>query len=229
MSPVLQALDDDGDRSLAAVIARQLAAGIVSGALAPGERLRQDHVAAAFRASHVPVREAFRRLEAQGLAVAEPRRGVRVAPLHPADILETAEMRAALEGLALRHALARMTAADLDAARASLDQEAAAGSDLAGLEAANRRFHTAILAPCAMPRLLATVESLHAVAARHLFAAWRHLDWEARSASEHRAVLAAVEARDRKRAATLLAAHILAAGRALAAALDYNRRPLSQD
>ena len=72
---------DEDDGTLAGRIARTLADRIVAGTIAPGTRLRQDHVAAEFRASHVPVREAFRRLEAQGLVDNEPRRGARVPPL----------------------------------------------------------------------------------------------------------------------------------------------------
>src|SRR5438270_404379 len=64
------------DRSIATEIARDLGRRIVTGVIAPGEWLRQDHVAEEFRASHVPVREAFRRLEAQGLVQSEPRRGI---------------------------------------------------------------------------------------------------------------------------------------------------------
>ncbi|MEZ0003460.1 DNA-binding transcriptional MocR family regulator [Sinorhizobium fredii] len=89
------------DDTLASRISRALAERIISGALSPGERLRQDHVAEEFGASHVPVREAFRRLEAQGLAVSEPRRGVRVASFDLKEVREVAEMRAALEVLAL--------------------------------------------------------------------------------------------------------------------------------
>src|ERR1700744_409444 len=93
-------LDIEDDRSIAAQISRVLAARIVAGEIAPGLALRQDHIATEFRASHVPVREAFRRLEAQGLIVSEPRRGVRVAPLDAAIVLEVTKMRAALEELA---------------------------------------------------------------------------------------------------------------------------------
>lgn len=206
------------DRSLAAAIARALEARIVSGALAPGVRLRQDAVAAEFRASHVPVREAFRRLEAAGLAVAEPRRGVRVAPLAPADVLEVAAMRAALEALALRHALPRLTRADLAAARTATE-EGAQGREIAAWEEANRRFHAALLAPCAMPRLLAAIADLHRMGARHLHATWRDLHWQPRSDAEHRAILAAVEAGDVEKACDLLSAHVADAGEALAAAL----------
>ncbi|KAJ34563.1 GntR family transcriptional regulator, partial [Agrobacterium tumefaciens] len=100
--------------TIAARISRTLADRIVRGELSPGERLRQDHIAAEFGASHVPVREAFRRLEAQGLAASIPRRGVRVADFGLDDVREVAEMRAALEVLALRHAIPNMTSAILD-------------------------------------------------------------------------------------------------------------------
>jgi DNA-binding GntR family transcriptional regulator len=207
------------DRSLAAAIARALETRIISGALGPGVRLRQDAVAAEFRASHVPVREAFRRLEAIGLAVAEPRRGVRVAPLTPADVLEVAAMRATLEPLALRHALPRLTKADFTAIRTAIE-EGARGTEIADLEEANRRFHAALLTPCAMPRLLAAIAGLHRMGARHLHATWRGLNWKPRSDAEHGAILAAVEAADAEEACYLLSAHVAAAGEALAAALS---------
>lgn len=209
-----QITEPDLDRSLAGQIARTLADQIISGAIAPGARLRQDHVATEFRASHVPVREAFRRLEAQGLVRNEPRRGVSVLPLDPGAILEVTEMRAALEALALRHALDRIGPADILAARAAL-AEGEASTDLTVWEAANRRFHRALIAPCGMPRLLATIDDLHGAGARFLFATWRELDWRPRSDQEHHAILAAVEHGDRDAACALLDRHIRDAGQAL--------------
>jgi DNA-binding GntR family transcriptional regulator len=203
----------DEDRSVTAEIARVLAGRIVSGVLAPGARLRQDHVAAEFGASHVPVREAFQRLDALGLVVTEPRRGVRVAPMDAADVLEVSEMRAELEGLALRHAAARLTAEDFRAAR-SVEGD---------LEAANQAFHRILTRGCGMPRLLASIEALHHAAARHLHAAWQELDWQARSDAEHEGILAVLEAGDVEAAARLLAVHIRAAGRAVAERLGQKR------
>src|ERR1700759_2247116 len=95
-------------------IARVLAERIVSGELTPGIPLRQDRVAAGFESSHVPAREAFQLLRAQGLLVSEPRRGMRVAPLDPSSMQEIVEIRAALETLALTHAAPRMNAASFD-------------------------------------------------------------------------------------------------------------------
>jgi len=83
---------DENDRSITGQIARALAQRIVAGVLLPGAPIRQDRVAEEFRASHVPVREAFRKLEAQGLVVSEPRRGVRVAPIDPAPRMPTLMM-----------------------------------------------------------------------------------------------------------------------------------------
>ncbi|TIW71002.1 MAG: GntR family transcriptional regulator, partial [Mesorhizobium sp.] len=102
--------------TIAVRISKELADRIISGAIEPGSRLRQDHVAEEFKTSHVPVREAFRRLEAQGLAISEPRRGVRVASFDLGEVREVAEMRAALEVLALRHAAPHLTASILDQA-----------------------------------------------------------------------------------------------------------------
>src|ERR1700743_711532 len=95
-------------------IARVLAERIVSGRLLPGTPLRQDRIAEEFEASHVPAREAFQLLRAQGLVISEPRRGMRIAPLDPASVQELVEIRAALETLALKLAVPRMNAACFD-------------------------------------------------------------------------------------------------------------------
>lgn len=208
----------DKDRTLAGVIARALADRIVAGEIAPGSRLRQDHIAAEFEASHVPVREAFRRLEAQGLAVSEPRRGARVPPLDPAAIRETTIMRAALEALALEHALPHLTPADLAEAHTAL-AESEASTDIRLWEAANRRFHRALTAPCGMKRLIAAIDDLHQASARFMFACWRDLDWQKHSAPEHHRMLDAIEAGDGATAVQLLRDHVTAAGEALISAV----------
>jgi DNA-binding GntR family transcriptional regulator len=204
----------DPDLSVAGRIASALADRIVSGALAPGSRLMQDHVATEFSASHVPVREAFRKLEAQGLIVSTPRRGVRVSELDAGVVQEVTEMRAALEGLALHHALPRLGRADLDTARKAL-VDGEASDQIAAWEAANRRFHLAITAPCSMPRLMAAIGDLHRSDARFLYATWKELDWQPRSEKEHWAILNALRRGKGDRARELLEAHVREAGKAL--------------
>ena len=104
-------------------IAETIGERIISGALQPDMPLRQDHVAREFNSSHVPVREAFRQLEAQYLVVGVPRRGVRVAPLDAHSVKEIAEMRAALEVVALRNAAPRLTSAHLAGIELALIEE----------------------------------------------------------------------------------------------------------
>ncbi len=200
------------DDTIANRISRVLAERIIHGELAAGLRLRQDHIAEEFGASHVPVREAFRLLEAQGLAISEPRRGVRVASFDLGQVREVAEMRAALEGLALRHAAPHLTSAILDAAETAT-REGDAAADVRAWEAANRRFHTLILAPCGMPRLLAAIDDLHAASARFLFSAWQS-GWETRTDQDHRAILAALRQGRAEDAAAILGQHVLRIGKA---------------
>lgn len=192
--------------TLAVRLSKVLAERIISGELEAGSRLRQDHVAEEFGASHVPVREAFRRLEAQGLVVSEPRRGVRVAGFSVYEVREVAEMRAALEVLALRNAAPHLTKAMLDAAEEAtrLGERA---PDVEAWEAANRTFHRLILTPCAMPRLLKAIDDLHSASARFLFSGWR-AEWEAPTDRDHMAILAALREGDVETAATVLARHV---------------------
>ena len=194
------------DDTIAVRISKSLAERIISGALEPGARLRQDHIATEFGTSHVPVREAFRLLEAQGLAISEPRRGFRVAAFDLADVKEVAEMRAALEVLALRHAAAHLTPAILDQAEKAT-REGDRSPDVRSWEEANRSFHRTILAPCGMPRLLAAIDDLHAASARFLFAAWRS-EWESRTDLDHLAILGALRQGQIDNAAAILGRHV---------------------
>ena len=188
-----------------------LADQIIRGTLPPGEKLRQDHIAKAFDTSHVPVREAFLKLEAHGLAVSLPRRGTRVSELDTAELREITEMRTALEVLALQHAGMQMTSADLhraEEARKACD----AAEDLPTWEARNRAFHRAILTPCHMPRLLATIDDLHIASARHLLANWKS-GWVQREDRDHAAILTLLRRRDVSGACELLRRHLRKADR----------------
>ena len=193
--------------TIATRIAGAIAEQIISGALPPNAPLRQDHVARQFKSSHVPVREAFRQLEAQHLVVSIPRRGVRIAPLDAASVREIAEMRAALEVVALRHAASRMTPAHLAKIELALI-ECDNAETLGNFEAANRAFHQALVMPCGMPRLLASLDGLQLANSRLVFATARHAGWQPRSNQDHRHILHALRARNFDQACSLLARHI---------------------
>ncbi|WP_166301018.1 MULTISPECIES: GntR family transcriptional regulator [unclassified Bradyrhizobium] len=188
-------------------IAGAIGERIISGELLPDAPLRQDHVAREFHSSHVPVREAFRQLEAQHLVVAVPRRGVRVAPLDTKSVKEIAEMRAALEVVALRNAAPRFTSAHLARIELALI-EGDNAETVQDFEMANRAFHHALVAPCAMPRLLASLDGLQLANSRLVFAMARNAGWRPRPSQDHRMILQAVRARNIEQACSLLARHI---------------------
>lgn len=206
------------DSGLVHRIETQLRQMIVRGELADAAKLRQDHIAAEFGATAAPVREALRRLENARLVISRPRRGVVVAPILPGDALEVAEMRAALESLALRLALPRSAAADATAAADAIEK-VNRSADIGEWLAANRDFHLALYRPCCRPRLLDAIQDLWLTGDRHLYRVWATLDYKSQSQDEHRAILAACAAQDADAAAALLTRHILEAGAALEATL----------
>jgi DNA-binding GntR family transcriptional regulator len=197
----------DENATVATRIAEAIAERIIAGTLKPDMPLRQDHVAREFSSSHVPVREAFRQLEAQHLVVALPRRGVRVAPLDAGSVREISEMRAALEVVALRHAAPRLTPARLARIELALI-EGDNAETLQEFEAANRGFHQALVMPCGMPRLLASLDGLQRANSRLVFAMARSSGWRPRSNQDHRLILGALRGRDIEQACSLLARHI---------------------
>ncbi len=188
-------------------IAEALIERIVAGELSPGAPLRQDHVAAEFGASHVPVREALHFVRAQGLAVSEPRRGIRVAPMDAMHQQEVIEMRAALELLAFRHAGKQHSARHLAAIEGAVVAGEKAGS-IVEWERANREFHAALVVPCQMKWLLSFLEQLRLAHSRIVISMERTAGWQPRSNHDHRQIYAAVKGRDHQRATLLLTRHL---------------------
>ncbi|TWA92030.1 GntR family transcriptional regulator [Bradyrhizobium stylosanthis] len=195
------------NRTTSGRIAESIGERIINGALQPDSPLRQDHVAREFNSSHVPVREAFRQLEAQHLVVSAPRRGVRVAPLDTNSVKEIAEMRAALEVVALRNAAPKLSSVHLARIELAIF-EGDNAKTIEDFEMANRAFHYALVAPCAMPRLLASLDELQLANSRLVFAMARTAGWRPRSNQDHRLILQALRGRNLDQACNMLARHI---------------------
>ncbi len=87
---------------------------ILSGVLGPGARLRQEELAEVFGTSRIPVREALRALEYEGLVSSEPHRGFTVTALDADDVEEVYALRILLESEAVRLALPLLTDEDLE-------------------------------------------------------------------------------------------------------------------
>jgi DNA-binding GntR family transcriptional regulator len=102
LSGSLDALDEH--HPLSDRVYRKLLDAIIDGRLAPGQWLRQEALAQELGTSQLPVREAIRRLAAEGLAVRIPYKGVQVVEYSPEDILDMFHIRLVLESLAARYA-----------------------------------------------------------------------------------------------------------------------------
>lgn len=200
-----------GDR--AQHLAKALRVSIVSGELSPGAPLRQEELARRYETSRIPVREALRLLQAQGLVHLEPNKGAVVAPLDAAELRENIEMREAAEVLALRTALPHLSNAQIDEAAAIQDE--IESSDVSQYGRLNKSFHMTLYGPCDRPRLLEHIAGLHDIAERCLGVALSQLDYVSRSSTEHRGILDACYARDTEAAITFSSRHILDAGRSL--------------
>ncbi|HWI83817.1 GntR family transcriptional regulator [Ramlibacter sp.] len=159
-------------------VARLLRQAILEGALPGGSVIRQEEVARKFGVSRVPIREALLKLEGEGLVETQPRKGVVVTVLSTDDFEEILEMRFALESLAIERAAQRFSAANTAAAMAVVEQARTILKSKRNLDLAhefesrwgelNWSFHRRLYEPAGRPRLLATIENLQQLFARHL-------------------------------------------------------------
>ncbi len=118
-----------------------LLGAIDDGSLPPGSRLREQELAARFRISRTPVREALKRLEVMGLVAHEPHHGAVVAALDHGQTVELYQVREVLEGTAAGLAAVHATAAEIELLRAMVTADHARTGDPAALARSNRQFH----------------------------------------------------------------------------------------
>jgi DNA-binding GntR family transcriptional regulator len=121
-------------------IADALRASILSGELAPGERIRQEDIADQFGASRIPVREALRILVTDGLVKMVSNSGAWVSSLTQAECSEHYQMREQLEPLLLRYSLPHLTPEDLEKLSA-LTEQMKQTSDMEAFMRLDREFH----------------------------------------------------------------------------------------
>jgi DNA-binding GntR family transcriptional regulator len=201
-------------RTATSFVSETLRTAILTGTLDDGAALRQDDLAAAFGVSRMPIREALRRLEAEGLVDFQPHKGAIVALLPRDEIWEVYEMRVMAETFALRLSLPHLTVAAMDRAGALLD-ELDTERDVTRLGLLNRQFHATLFSGAQRKRLAALIDQLHNAVDRYLRVLLTSLDYEQRSQDEHRAILAACRAGDVDGAVEALRRHLTGGGRVM--------------
>ncbi len=199
------------DRIIAEAAARKLTAqdlvltsmreAILTAALPPGTRLRQEKLAEAFGTSRIPVREALRALEYEGLVTSLPYRGFTVTELDADDIEEVYDLRVLLESHAVRLAVPLITDEDL-AALERLYAEMRDAEQGDQQLAARERFYIRLYSISGRPRLVSLIARLRKEVARSL--RWPTLQ---HAPEHHEQFFEAIRSGDADGAASRLANH----------------------
>ncbi|MFF3630949.1 GntR family transcriptional regulator [Streptomyces sp. NPDC002164] len=190
-------------------IAHHLREAILNGEIAPGEPIRQEKVAERFGTSRLPVREALRILEAEGLTEHRPNRGARVPRLGSHEVGVVYHMRERLEPLALAESLPHLTEDDFRALD-EIQRRIEAADDLLEFLALDREFHLRSYSGCRTDHLSSVVVRLWN-STQHHRRVFMRLGGSGRRwvvNAEHRLLLEAIERRDPVDAGRVLEGHI---------------------
>jgi DNA-binding GntR family transcriptional regulator len=200
------------------LVADVLREAITTGRLRANEPLPQDEIADQLRVSHIPVREALRQLQSEGLVTYQANRGVTVAALTTAEIREIYEIRILLETAAIRAATSRLSPVQLEQAHVIL-AKAERATDGASWGALDVQFHQLIYHLDDRPRLGEMIAGLLRRVDRYWLSHGLMLKHRAEFEAEHRELLSALARRDADAAVSLLERHLTGASELLVAEL----------
>ncbi len=190
-------------------VADHLRRAILAGEITPGEWIRQEEIAERLGSSRLPVREALRILEAEGLTEHERHRGARVPSLSMHEVDVVYRMREQLEQLAIAESVPHLTAGDLRAL-GELQERIEQNTDVGTFLELDREFHLRSYTGCAIEQLTSTVVRLWNSTA-HYRREFVTLTGPGRRwviNAEHRLLLDALDRRDVVDAERCIAGHI---------------------
>ena len=200
----------DSYKPLRELVFEVLREAIISGQLAPGERLMEIQLAEELGVSRTPVREAIRKLELEELVLMVPRKGAYVASLSMKDVVEVFEIRGALEGLAAALAAERITEEELERLQRQLvkSAEMIGNADLQGMVEADTGFHQILYQASRNERLAQIINNLREQIQRFRQTSLSYPGRMKIALEEHREIVDAVSARDPEMARKLAQDHI---------------------
>lgn len=195
---------------------------ILSGDLPEGSLLRQEALAAEYLVSRIPVREALRLLESEGLVELRTHRGAVVTAHSPEQIGELFDLRTLLERDLVVRAVPRATAQEIAHAERVLTQVDAAyrKNDAHAWGALNTEFHRSLYMPAQRVQTLALVESINLVLERSIRLYHRLIRAFAKAQSDHWEILRLYRARKPEEAGDVLERHVQFTKRTLVDALE---------
>jgi DNA-binding GntR family transcriptional regulator len=213
-------------QSLTSAVAEKLREEIIRGTIPEGAQLRQDAIAIQYQVSRIPVREALRQLDAEGLITIVPNRGAIVPALSPTDIEELFTIRALLEPEILKYSVPRLTESDLAEAAVVLRRYAAElkqEDHLFSWGRLNWQFHSLLYSRAERPRIMSIIRNVNNSGERYTRLQLYLTHGIKRANEEHHQLLELCRKQDVASACELLHRHIEYAGQSLKQALQERR------
>ena len=206
------------------IVVRELRSAILAGELRPGERIPEAALADRFGTSRLPVRDALRELQRQGLVTLQSKRGARVLALEQEELAEIYLLREHLEPALVAAAATKLPESALEELReiATAMEAIADSADVKGWMELDRRFHMTIYSHASLPRVLRLVESYWDIATQY-YSASRSPAYPVSftlSHLEHRLLLAALSERRGADAEQIVGMHIRRTFRSIASTVD---------
>jgi len=188
---------------------RVLKENIINGHLKPGTRLTQKKVAEELNISEIPVREAFKRLQSEGLVTVTPHSAVQVADLNQEELEEVLAIRGVLEGFAARTVLLTVTPGDIEKLKALLERmaECIRKDDYIAYGILNQEFHRVLYSLSPYRRLHKMIDELWYGAERSRSVFTLVPGRVKASYEEHKQMIDALEAKDGERLELLVREH----------------------
>lgn len=192
-----------------AQVSRYIRDSITEGRLRPGDRIRQEAIAHRVGTSRIPVREALRQLENEGLVNLIPHSGARVAVLDYQAFWEIYRMREAIEPMVIAESVAHLDDDQIERLHELMLTVDASGDDPVRWLQADRLFHLSSMEAAPMPEVLDRVRGFWNQTQQYRRAYFEqvHVELEIVSA-EHRLLMRAIEQRDGENAENLQRLHI---------------------
>lgn len=208
----------DARRGAAGAAYRWLRAAILDGTMPPGSPLSENEIAQRLGVSRTPVREAFIRLEGEGLLNVTPQVGTTVAPIDVDAVADGQFLREAIETRTVAMAAEAATPADGQALKALLREQgqAVARRDQAGFLVLDDRLHRDLVAIAGRPRVWHTIEEVKAQLDRVRVLSLEDARWLAAIHAQHEEIVDAVLAHRPADAAAAMGRHL----RAVFASID---------
>lgn len=208
--PAINLEADDQSLPLRETVFLTLRKAILTGKLAPGERLTEIRLGNLLGTSRTPIREAIRKLELEGLVTIIPGSGARVAQITEVELQEVMEIRVALDALCARLASRRISQEEKARLRSSnvAFKEAVARGDQIAITEADVDFHDVIIAAAGNSKLSSILERLADNLYRYRFEYIRDDQHYGRLVKEHDAMVQAILEGDEEKAARAAILHV---------------------